>query len=310
MASVPYCTDTWDPMDLDDSDFYGDEDTTQSLQRRVAEFDPSEGFRNQNASTARPPQQTNFAEEPSRFHNPYAGVPYAWQLTETVDDFLARLPPLTTEQSGQVPWIFICNPYIPREEKRNGDSGLIKGNEDEAPTEEGSKVQWVVQGGMERLGILEDVHRMLQEAGKSESFIRQEMYKQRKKAGLDILHLAHAGKVRTGKWLLFCPPAEVNETWAMLANATANNELGIAAKVAPRPASGDERKERLICVYTADFHDKADVGRVLKRLRELRLVESKGRVLYYKPDIYTYVGIAHGNPWGLGASIYSSRDVF
>ncbi|PWI72545.1 hypothetical protein PCL_11168 [Purpureocillium lilacinum] len=303
MASVPCCADTFDAMDLDDSDFYGDEDTTESLQRRVAEFNPSDWLRNQNASRARPPQQANFAGEASQFHNPYAGVPYVWQLTEKVDDFLARLPPLTTEQSEQVPWIFICNPYIPRADKRQSDSELLKGNQDEAPVEEGSKLEWVVQGGIERLQMLQDVHRMLQEAGKSPSFIQREMNKQRKKAGLDVLHLAHAGKVRTGK-------VKVNETWAILAHATANNELGIAAKVAPRPQSDDPRRDRLICVYTADFHDKADVGRVLQRLRELRLVESKGRVLYYKPDIYTYVGIAHGNPWGLAASIYSSRDVF
>ncbi len=165
----------------------------------MAEFNPSDWLRNQNASRARPPQQANFAGEASQFHNPYAGVPYAWQLTEKVDDFLARLPPLTTEQSEQVPWIFICNPYIPRADKRQSDSELLKGNQDEAPVEEGSKLEWVVQGGIERLQMLQDVHRMLQEAGKSPSFIQREMNKQRKKAGLDVLHLAHAGKVRTGK---------------------------------------------------------------------------------------------------------------
>ena len=95
---------------------------------------------------------------------------------------------------------------------------------------------------------------------------------------------------------MFCPPAEVNETWATLAHATANNELGIAAKVAPRPQSDDPRRDRLICVYTADFHDKADVGRVLQRLRELRLVESKGRVLYYKPGESQQCGAGEGSP--------------
>ena len=75
----------------------------------------------------------------------------------------------------------------------------------------------------------------------------------------------------------------MNETWATLAHATANNELGIAAKIAPRPPFEEQRRDRLICVYTADFNDKTDVGRVLQRLRELRLVETRGRVLYYKP---------------------------
>lgn len=140
------------------------------------------------------------------------------------------------------------------------------------------------------------------------------------------------------KWMLFCPPTDVNEIWEIVAKATANNELGIAAKVAPRSASADTMKERLICVYTADFGDKADVGRVLQRLRELKLVGMTHRPIFYKPgesipleqwnistnsvvlvaigtqltgakpDIYTYVGISRGNPWGLVVSIYNSGE--
>lgn len=85
------------------------------------------------------------------------------------------------------------------------------------------------------------------------------------------------------QWLLFCPASEVNEMWEIVAKATANNELGIASKVAPRSPLEDPRKDRLLCVYTADFRDKADVGRVLQKLRELKLVESRGRPIYYKP---------------------------
>lgn len=83
--------------------------------------------------------------------------------------------------------------------------------------------------------------------------------------------------------MLFCSPAEVNDVWEMVAKATANNELGLAAKVAPKPVDESPRKDRLICVYTADFRDRADVGRVLQKLRELRLVEARGRPIYYKP---------------------------
>lgn len=109
--------------------------------------------------------------------------------------------------------------------------------------------------------------------------------------------------------MLFCSPAEVNDVWEIVAKATANNELGIAAKVAPKPVEEDSRKDRIICVYTSDFANKADVGRVLQRLRELRLVEPRSRAIYYKPDAYTYVGISFGNPWGMKASLYSSSDV-
>lgn len=82
--------------------------------------------------------------------------------------------------------------------------------------------------------------------------------------------------------MLFCDVSEVNEVWDIVAKATANNELGIAAKVAPRQPNGDLRKERLICVYTKDFMDKIDIGRVAQRLRTLRLVEGKKKI-YYKP---------------------------
>lgn len=126
--------------------------------------------------------------------------------------------------------------------------------------------------------------------------------------------------------MLFCPPREVNEIWEIVAKATAANELGIAAKVAPKSETEDSRKDRLICIYTSDFTDKADVGRVLQKLRELKLVETRSRAIYYKPgecivtpswdsadgeqDAFTYIGIGSGNPWGLRASIYSSFDVF
>lgn len=83
--------------------------------------------------------------------------------------------------------------------------------------------------------------------------------------------------------MLFCPATEVNEVWEIVAKATANNELGIAAKVAPRSPLEDPRKDRLLCVYTADFSDTADVGRVLQKLRELKLVEARARPIYYKP---------------------------
>lgn len=85
------------------------------------------------------------------------------------------------------------------------------------------------------------------------------------------------------QWMLFCSEQDVNQVWEVVAQATAANELGIAAKVAPKPLDGDSRRDRLICVYTVDFKDKADVGRVLNKLRELKLVEARARAIYYKP---------------------------
>jgi hypothetical protein len=73
---------------------------------------------------------------------------------------------------------------------------------------------------------------------------------------------------------------EVNEVWGVVARAVANNELGTAARVAP--FDGDNRKDRLICVYTKDFSDKEDVSRVVNKMKNLGLVETAGKAIWYK----------------------------
>lgn len=91
------------------------------------------------------------------------------------------------------------------------------------------------------------------------------------------------------QWMLFRKARDIDQAWGAIAKATANDELGIAAKVAPRPEGdegdgyGDEKSERLICVYTKDFRDLEDVRRVARALRELGLIPPRGRPLYYKP---------------------------
>lgn len=72
----------------------------------------------------------------------------------------------------------------------------------------------------------------------------------------------------------------MNAIWSVVARATANNDLGIAAKVAPD--DGDTRKPRVICVYTKDFTDMKDVSRVVHKLKDLGVVETRGRGIHYK----------------------------
>lgn len=144
---------------------------------------------------------------------------------------------------------------------------------------------------------------------------------------------------------MFPPASHVDGVWAAVAHATAKNELGIAAKVEPRArreanawvigpvpreqdaedevdddVPEDPRKSRLVCVYTSDFEDIADIGRVLEGLRRLGLVQRVGagasgraaanRQIYYKPDAYTHLGLAGGNKWGIPGSLYSSSKIF
>jgi len=107
--------------------------------------------------------------------------------------------------------------------------------------------------------------------------------------------------------MLFPYAPDINAIWSLIARSTALNELGIAAKVAPD--NGDDRSPRLMCIYTIDFTDMEDVTRVLRKLKDLGLVETKGRPIYYKCDAYTHLGINSGNEWGIKASLYSSADL-
>lgn len=177
----------------------GDEETVMDLHRRVQDFDVQGWMLQQQQSPGRPLPRKNIISDTSHLHNPYAGVHYAWQLTETVDEFLTRLPPKTTDITEVTPWIYICNPYIPRVEKSLAQNQLSKGNEDEAPEEEGSKTVLVMEGGHERLDLLAKFIEGVQNSRKTPAAQEQEIIAERKRASNDILHLAHAARVRAGK---------------------------------------------------------------------------------------------------------------
>ena len=176
----------------------GDSNTVLGLQNRVRGFNIESFIQQQDTHSGRPKRQA-LPSDTSHLHNPYAGVSYAWQLNETVDHFLGRLPPDLTAQDETTPWIFICNPYILRVEKRLSDGQFSKGNEDEAPEEEGSRPSIISEGGLERLQLVTQFIEDSKKLMKAHPAIEREINKERKRAVDDILSLAHAAKVRTGK---------------------------------------------------------------------------------------------------------------
>jgi Domain of unknown function (DUF1917) len=56
------------------------------------------------------------------------------------------------------------------------------------------------------------------------------------------------------------------------------------ANISPRAT----HRSHLICVYTPDFTDRAEVQTVVQRLDNLGVIE---RAVCHKPDIFTYAGI-------------------
>ncbi|KAI8260754.1 UPF0696 protein C11orf68-like protein [Colletotrichum sp. SAR 10_99] len=180
-------------MDSEESDFYGDEDIIEGLEARVNSFNVAQWWEETRAVQLNRKAKAEPADS-TKLHNPYAGVPYAWQLTETLSDFLNRLPPETTEGTADVPWIFICNPFIPRKSRFLAQNQFSRGNEDEAPEEDGSQLNTLVEGGTERLRILGNFVDGIHRTKKSATAKLSEINHEKKQAVKDVLSLAHACK--------------------------------------------------------------------------------------------------------------------
>lgn len=86
----------------------------------------------------------------------------------------------------------------------------------------------------------------------------------------------------SGKWLIFVPVLAVDEVWGRIRQATENGDLGGASKVATAKPNALtlHNNKRVICIYTYDCRDEADVMRVRAELRKLGINES----ISYKPD--------------------------
>ena len=101
--------------------------------------------------------------------------------------------------------------------------------------------------------------------------------------------------VATGKWLLFARRPFVDAAWCAVRFLTARGVLGLSAKVAPASHSAPGRDDHVICVYTSNHNDVADVMRVLLTLRDAAIQifdkSDTSRVrLNYKSDDATLAG--------------------
>lgn len=280
----------------------GDENLRNELEERAATFDVSLYWANHDKelSVAAATAIAQSALAPKKLYNMYEGDSAGRQLSETVASFLARLPPLTTPVDKHGHWIYIANPRSKARPTDADRAGLM---------ERGREI--LEELGAAKAGIEAST------AGKAKSTIGKKLTPLRKQAEADIYAAAKEKGCTSGKWMLFPTADDVNRIWSLVATATANGELGHAAKVAADDGSGNATP-RLVCVYTEDFSDMRDVRRVLGRLVDMGLVmkkkKKKGpmgeeRGVYYKADAFTDLGIDSKNEWGLRASLYSSRDV-
>ncbi|PGH11691.1 hypothetical protein AJ79_04714 [Helicocarpus griseus UAMH5409] len=221
------------------------------------------------------------------------------QQSETVSQFLTRLPPSTTTAASVGPWIWLIQRARPDPSPHTReDIGNHIGR--------GAQL---LRAFREKTSALRAEYR-----DQPQSALERKITVERKKLEVDILETARTNKILSGKWMLFPSVKTVDRVWRIVAEATAKGQLGIGAKVATdggNSGPGATAPPRLICVYTADFADKEEIWRVLVRMKELSLFRTgEGeRPIYYKCDAYTWLEIMGNNGYGLRPSMYSSTEV-
>ena len=93
--------------------------------------------------------------------------------------------------------------------------------------------------------------------------------------------------LNSGKWLVFVPPRDVDEVWTKLKKATEEGRLGGSSKVATaKPNPNATSENHVICIYTYDWTDTADVMRIRDELRNLGITAK----IPYKSDEDTMIG--------------------
>ncbi|KAK5124462.1 hypothetical protein LTR85_001679 [Meristemomyces frigidus] len=224
------------------------------------------------------------------------GNPAFWQQEETIEDFVRRAPVAEKTTTSLGPWLYVSSPMLPYHHKKHSERTDV-----DAFKEAG---ELLLAAFTKQRSIVED-----ENEGKAPATITRKMGPYREQLEDDLLNLAVKTATTCGKWMLFPYPDDLPRTWRLIAQATADGKLGPQSKVATYDESDRKPEERVICVYTYDFTDTADVRRVLEPLVELGLCSRDGRAIHYKCDAYTYLRIMYQNPYKIKASLYSSNEV-
>lgn len=90
---------------------------------------------------------------------------------------------------------------------------------------------------------------------------------------------------RSGKWLVWLAAQNIDRYWQAIREAVELGGLGGEAKVSTAASSSVKRgRPYVVCVYTYDYDDKADVMRIREALRDLGI----RRAIPYKADEDTH----------------------
>lgn len=221
----------------------------------------------------------------------FEGNSAAWQHGETIIEFLRRLPVAEPATSRVGPWLWVGSKMVKKH--RTGPESISAFENDAVP---------LLDALVQQRSIIEQ-----QNSGKAVSTITRKMGPYRDQLQIDLLNTATKHGVTCGKWMLFPKSDDLPRAWRLVAEATADGKLGPTSKVGTYEPE-NITKGTLICVYTYDFSDIADVKRILCTLFDLSIVKG-GMRIYYKCDAYTYLNISSENGYKLRASLYTSDEV-
>ncbi|KKT82709.1 MAG: hypothetical protein A3B99_01835 [Candidatus Yanofskybacteria bacterium RIFCSPHIGHO2_02_FULL_44_12b] len=100
------------------------------------------------------------------------------------------------------------------------------------------------------------------------------------------------GTMCGGKWLIFVNKERLDTVWRKIKYATEKGKLGYESKTATaksNPLAGKSR-QKVICVYTYDWTDEADIKRIRDELKKLGIAWK----IPYKTDQDTFDGNYRG----------------
>ncbi|KAI9775391.1 MAG: hypothetical protein M1839_001246 [Geoglossum umbratile] len=253
------------------------------------------------APKSEPPATPVKVSNPLPICNPYAGYGSAYQFSEPVPAFLSRLPPSTSTSEEWGPWIYIANPhssygdhFLSRKDLASFTAAGLKlltsfstnKASSSANTANSSSANTASSFSTNRSNSSSVSQASSTSTNNSNSFPSNNTQAVAIERGVlegFILTIAKETNCTSGKWMLFPTKDSVDDMWAKVATATAEGQLGTAAKVSTADGKdNDTLGTFLICIYTSDFTDKADVKRVLTKMVSLGLAGKNGRPVSYK----------------------------
>jgi Domain of unknown function (DUF1917) len=107
----------------------------------------------------------------------------------------------------------------------------------------------------------------------------------------DVLNLPESLE-KVGKWCIFRDGGEIDASWKKIKDLCKKNKIAMA-KVASATSGARFKGVHVICVYTLDYSDTADVIKIRELLRKNGFTENIG----YKRDIETINGVYGEKEW-------------